>query len=557
MLTELRIRHIGVIDDAELEFGPGFTAITGETGAGKTMVVTGLALLLGGKSDPRLIRTGAAKALVEGRFEAPPEIVAAAQAAGAELDGDELLITRHLTSSRSRTYVGGAAVPLATASALLGEWVTLHGQSEQLRLSTPDRQRQVLDQHAGGDLAGILADYRAAYAERARLAAELAELQGQDRERARELDLLRFGLGEIERVAPQPGEDTALAAEAKRLQAADDLRLAARQAITALAGDEHDFDAPNATALIAEAQKLVAHAAGADSTLDQVAARVQALGYELADVAGSLASYLADLEADPNRLEWIAARQSELQHLTRKYGADCTEVLAWAEQAATRVGHLQAGEQRIPEVRAAVVALDSSLATLAAEITARRIAAAASMAAAATAELAALALPHAVLEFSVRPLAKLGPDGGDEVALLFAANPGMQPGPLGRVASGGELSRVRLAIEVVLAGDTPGQVFIFDEVDAGIGGAVALEVGRRLRRLARHSQVIVVTHLAQVAAFADRQFVVAKAAGGQVTTSGIEEVQGHTREGELARMMGGENTASARERAAELLQLSQ
>ncbi len=555
MLTELRIRQIGVIDDAELEFGPGFTAITGETGAGKTMIVTGLALLLGGKSDSRLIRTGADKAVIEGRFAVTPEIAAAAAEVGADLDGDELLVSRHLTASRSKVYLGGVGVPVSRAGALLAEWVTLHGQSEQLRLSTSDRQRQVLDQHAGGELAAVLASYRAAYGERARLAAELAALRSDDRERARELDLLRFGLGEIERLAPQPGEDALLAAEAQRLRAADDLRLAARQAVTALAGDEDDYDTQNATGLLASASKVLGQAATADPTLGPLASRVSSLGYELADVAGALASYLADLHADPNRLEWIAGRQADLQTLTRKYGADCTEVLAWAEHAAGRVESLENSEQRIPEIAAAVQALEAGLKSLAADLTLRRTAAAASLATAATAELAALAMPHAVLDIAIRPLPKFGPDGADDVAFLFAANPGMTPGPLGRVASGGELARVRLAIEVVLAGDTPGQVFIFDEVDAGIGGAVALEVGRRLRRLARHSQVIVVTHLAQVAAFADRQFVVAKSAEGQVTTSGIGLVAGAAREAELARMMGGEATASARERAAELLRL--
>lgn len=557
MLTELRIRGVGVIEDAELEFGPGFTAITGETGAGKTMVVTGLGLLLGSKADSRLIRSGASKAVVEGRFRVPDDVAAAAGALGADLDADELLITRQLMATRSKAYVGGAAVPVSTAAGLLAEWVTLHGQSEQLRLSTPERQRQVLDQHAGPELGAILADYRARYAERARLVDEVVELQSAERERARELDLLRFGLAEIERVAPEPGEDLVLASEAQRLRAADDLRVAASQAISALAGDEDDFDAPSATGLLATARKALAPAAAADAQLTPLAERVDAAAYELADVAAALSSYLADLDADPGRLEWITSRQAELQTLTRKYGADCAEVLAWSEQAAARAGDLAGSEQRIPELVAAIAALDERLASLATQITAHRATAAASLATEAMAELTALAMPNAVLEFRIRPLSKLGPDGADEVALLFAANPGLSPGPLGRMASGGELSRVRLAIEVVLAGDTPGQVFIFDEVDAGIGGAVALEVGRRLQRLARHSQVIVVTHLAQVAAFADRQYVVANTAAGQLTTSGIEEVAGPTRQGELARMMGGENTASARDRAAELLRLAQ
>ncbi|WP_028709362.1 DNA repair protein RecN [Propionicicella superfundia] len=555
MLTELRIRDVGVIADAAIEPGPGFTAITGETGAGKTMVVTGLALLLGAKADPRLIRIGAGRAIVEGRFVVDAGVAAAAEGLGAELDDGELLVARQLTGTRSRAFAGGSAVPVKVAAGLLAEWVTLHGQSEQLRLGTPDRQREVIDLHAGPELAQVLQRYQAAYAERAQAATELAGLQTAARERARELDVLQFGLDEIERIGPQPGEDVALAAEAQRLQSADDLRLAASTALAGLAGTTDDLDAPDATGLLAAARRTLESASRQDPALAAQAERLAVLGYEVADVAQDLASYLADLDADPSRLEWIAGRRSALQTLTRKYGADCDEVLAWAAEGTSRAASLRGADERIEELAGRVDALSADLTEMADAMTRLRTAAATSLAETAVAELAALAMPHAVLRFEVGPLGRLGPDGADDIALLFAANPGSAPGPLAKVASGGELSRVRLALEVVLAGDTPGQVFIFDEVDAGIGGATALEVGRRLRSLSAHSQVIVVTHLAQVAAFADRHFVVTKTDTGEVTTSGIVSVAGDARLDELARMMGGEATAAGRARAAELLEL--
>lgn len=555
MLTELRIRDVGVIAEAALEFGPGFTAITGETGAGKTMVVTGLALLLGAKADPRLVRVGATRALIEGRFVVAPELAVAAEELGAELDAGELLVSRQIGASRSRAFLGGVSVPAGVAADLLGEWVTLHGQSEQRRLGTSDRQREVVDLHAGPELTSILVEYQTLFAERSRASAELADLREAKQRRAQELDLLVFGLEEIARVEPQPGEDTALAIEAQRLQSVDELRLSVGEAVEALAGSDADQEVSDATGLIARARKSLSGALERDDSLVSTAERLAAVGYELADIAQSLAAYLADLDADPARLEWIAGRRAQLQTLTRKYGADIDQVLGWAADAHTRVADLKGTDDRVGELEERVETWTAQLTDLAARITTLRTTAATDLAAASMAELAALAMPHAILQFTISPLGRLGPEGADEVSLLFAANPGSVPGPLGKIASGGELSRVRLALEVVLAGDTPGQVFIFDEVDAGIGGSTALEVGRRLRSLSTHSQVIVVTHLAQVAAFADRQFVVTKSGSGDITTSGIVVVDDDSRLDELARMMGGEVTDAGRERAAELLAL--
>lgn len=555
MLTELRISGLGVIDDATLDLGPGFTAVTGETGAGKTMVVSGLGLLSGGKAESRLIRHGATRALVEGRLVADAALAEVAEGVGGQVEEGEVLLTRVLTASRSRALVGGAQVTLPGLAEAIGERITIHGQSEQIRLGSAERQREVLDAFGGPALAELLASYRARWAQQRGWATELAELVSQAQARARELALLEFGLGEIEKVDPQPGEDAVLAAEQRRLQAVDDLRLGAREAVVALAGDDEAYaDEPTALGLLGAARKALAGIGGEDPAAADLARRVDEAAFLLSDAAGDLASYAAGLDADPVRLEWIAGRLAELQGLMRKYGDSIDEVLAWGERAAADVGRLTGSDERIAELEGLLAAVRAELADLAGRVSAARTAAASELAGRVEAELAALAMPRARLAFEVTPLAELGPHGGDQVVLVFSANPGSAPAPLAKVASGGELSRVRLALEVVLAHDADGHTFVFDEVDAGVGGAVALEIGRRLARLAEHAQVVVVTHLAQVAAFADRHFVVHKADDGQVTTSGVREVADQERVEELARMMAGlDGTDAALAHAGELL----
>ncbi|MFP5416274.1 MAG: DNA repair protein RecN [Actinomycetes bacterium] len=554
MLTELRIAGLGVIDEASIELGPGFTAITGETGAGKTMIVSGLGLLTGGKAETRLIRHGAARALVEGRVACDASLSAAVDDAGGLVEAGEVLLTRVLTPSRSRALVGGGQTTVPRLVDLVGDRITIHGQSEQLRLGTPDRQREVLDQSAGAELGRLMAEYQTRWAQHRAWSAELAELTGQAQARARELAVLEYGLSEIGRVRPQPGEDAVLAAEARRLQAVNDLRLAARRALAALAGEDESSDAPTALALVGSARRALTGIADADPAAARLARQVEDASFLLADACGELASYLDRLDADPLRLEWIADRLSSLQGLTRKYGATIDDVLAWESAAAVEAATLAGSDQRIADLGAALDRMHGELTDLAEHITAARRAAATMLTAHIEAELAALAMPRARLAFEVSPAGGLGPHGGDQVVLTFAANPGSTPAPLAKAASGGELSRVRLALEVVLADRSEGRTFVFDEVDAGVGGAVALEIGRRLSRLSRTAQVIVVTHLAQVAAFADRHFVVHKSDDGQVTTSDLREVTGAARAEELARMMAGlEGTDAARAHAGELL----
>jgi DNA repair protein RecN (Recombination protein N) len=556
MITELRIADLGVISDAIISLHSGLTVVTGETGAGKTMIISGLGLLLGGRADPRSVRRGSERARVEGRFPIDNlELAQIVQQAGGQLDDDELIVARHVTSAgRSRAYVGGAQVPASVCAELTAALVRIHGQAEQERLTEADRQRQLLDRFAGVPALEPLARYTSLWAEDRAARAELAQLRAEAQRRAREIDLLRFGLDEIERIAPVSGEDVALAAEALRLQSADDLRDSAESAVQALAGP--DDEPGGALAMLYAARKVFESAVSRDPAATQLGERLVDASYQLSDLTADLARYLDSLESQPGRLEQIAERRAQLSTLTRKYGTTCDEVLQWAAESAVRLTQLEQSDERIATLERRVDTLAADLASLAGQISRARYEASGRFSELVLGELAALAMPHARLSFDVTS-AELGPSGADRVELTFAANPGSELRSLGRVASGGELSRVRLALEVVLAAGHEAVTLVFDEVDAGVGGKVAVEVGRRLARLAQHSQVVVVTHLAQVAAFADRHYVVVKADDGQVTTSGVVQVADEDRAVELARMMAGlDTTESALAHAGELVELA-
>jgi len=556
MITELRIADLGVISDAIISLHSGLTVVTGETGAGKTMIISGLGLLLGGRADPRSVRRGSERARVEGRFPIDNlELAQIVQEAGGQLDDDELIVARHVTSAgRSRAYVGGAQVPASVCAELTAALVRIHGQAEQERLTEADRQRQLLDRFAGVPALEPLARYTSLWAEDRAARAELAQLRAEAQRRAREIDLLRFGLDEIERIAPVSGEDVALAAEALRLQSADDLRDSAESAVQALAGP--DDEPGGALAMLYAARKVFESAVSRDPAATQLGERLVDASYQLSDLTADLARYLDSLESQPGRLEQIAERRAQLSTLTRKYGTTCDEVLQWAAESAVRLTQLEQSDERIATLERRVDTLAADLASLAGQISRARYEASGRFSELVLGELAALAMPHARLSFDVTS-AELGPSGADRVELTFAANPGSELRSLGRVASGGELSRVRLALEVVLAAGHEAVTLVFDEVDAGVGGKVAVEVGRRLARLAQHSQVVVVTHLAQVAAFADRHYVVVKADDGQVTTSGVVQVADEDRAVELARMMAGlDTTESALAHAGELVELA-
>ena len=570
VLEEMRIRALGVIDDAVVELSPGFTAVTGETGAGKTMVVTSLGLLLGGRADAGLVRIGAKNAVVEGRITVKPDSRAAVRAeeAGAELDDGALLIGRTISAEgRSRAYVGGRSVPAALLGELADDLVAVHGQTDQQGLLRPARQREALDRYAGDAVAGPLEKYGAAYRRLREVSAELDELTTLARERAAEADLLRFGLEEIAAAEPRPGEDAELAAEAERLGHAEALASAAAIAHTALAGNPEDPEGVDAATLVAGASRALEAVRAHDPVLAGLAERLGEIGILVADVAGELAGYADNLDADPLRLAAVEERRAALAQLTRKYGDDITAVLAWAEHGAARMAELEGDDDRIGELAAERDALRAELGVLAGEVSRARADAATRFAAAVTAELAELAMPHARITVAIRQTEDadglevdgrwlaFGPHGVDEVELELAPHPGAPARPIAKGASGGELSRVMLAVEVVFAGSDPVPTYLFDEVDAGVGGKAAVEVGRRLARLARTAQVIVVTHLPQVAAFADRQLLVEKTSDGAVTRSGVTVLEGEARIRELSRMLAGlADSDTARAHAEELLE---
>ncbi|MCC9708509.1 DNA repair protein RecN [Streptomyces sp. MNU76] len=568
----MRIRSLGVIDDAVVELSPGFTAVTGETGAGKTMVVTSLGLLLGGRADPALVRIGAKNAVVEGRIAVPEGAAAVVRAeeAGAELDDGALLISRTVSAEgRSRAHLGGRSVPVGMLAELADELVAVHGQTDQQGLLKLSRQRAALDRYAGDAVAVPLTKYGEAYRRLRAVATELDEIVTRARERAQEADMLRYGLDEIAGVEPRAGEDVELAEEAERLGHAEALASAATAAHVALAGNPEDPEGVDATTLVAGAHRALAAVRSHDPALSVLAERIGEVGILLGDVAGELAGYADDLDADPLRLAAVEERRAALTALTRKYGRygeDIASVLTWAEEGAQRLTELDGDDERIEELTAERDALRVELGGLAQALTDARAEAAERFAAAVTAELASLAMPHARVSFEIRQTddpegvevggrtVAYGPSGADEVELLLAPHPGAPPRPIAKGASGGELSRVMLAVEVVFAGTDPVPTYLFDEVDAGVGGKAAVEIGRRLARLARSAQVVVVTHLPQVAAFADRQLLVEKTNDGSVTRSGVKVLEGEERVRELSRMLAGqEDSETARAHAEELL----
>jgi DNA repair protein RecN (Recombination protein N) len=619
MLEEVRITGLGVIDEAVLELSPGFNVVTGETGAGKTMVVSGLGLLFGGRADPSRVRPGADRANVEGRLNVDADGSVARQVnnAGGDLDDDGavLILSRSVSAEgRSRAYAGGRSVPVSLLTYLADDLVAVHGQADQQQLLKPGRQREALDRFAGSGLATLLAEYQRAYQRHRDVRKELDELTSQAREREREAEDLGRGLTEIERAEPADGEDVDLLAEEQRLSHADALHSAATTAHEALLGDPSSgrYDASDAVTLLGLARQALEGAAHHDAALAALGARVTEAAYLVSDVAGDLASYAQSVEADPVRLAAVQERRATLGRLIRLFGdpappalaapganaaagpgqagqegqegqedasgaaggqhhssgtpdggardagqapiGGIAAVLAWAKRAGARLAELEGDDDRIASLAQEEAGLAAEVQQLAARLTEARKQAAEKFAGDVTAELAALAMPHARLIVAVTPLSEAGPHGADDIEIRLSAHPGAPALALHKGASGGELSRVMLAIEVVFAGADPVPTFVFDEVDAGVGGKAAVEIGRRLARLARLAQVIVVTHLPQVAAFADTHLVVEKADDGSVTRSGVVRLDQGGRVRELSRMLAGlEDSEFGRAHAEELL----
>ncbi|MBF6332514.1 DNA repair protein RecN [Nocardia transvalensis] len=579
MLTEIRIDGLGVISTATAQFHEGLTCLTGETGAGKTMVVTSLHLLGGARADAGRVRRGAARAVVEGRFtldevhdNARDEVEKVLESAGAQRDDDGSVIAVRTVSSdgRSRAHLGGRSVPAAVLSDFTAPLLTVHGQNDQLRLQRPDQQLHALDQFAGETIAGLLRKYQLARRTWLQARSELLERTARSRELALEADRLKYSLNEIDAIAPEPGEDQRIVAEVRRLSDLDSLRESATAAHDALAGPaDSPGEGSGALDLLGAARARLDSAE--DAALAELAPRLGEAISVVVDLTTELSTYLSDLPSDPGALDSLLNRQAELKTLTRKYAPDIDGVIAWADEARSRLDSLDVSDEALAALAREVDEAADQVRETAKKLTAARTKAAKKLAAAVSAELGGLAMGRAKLEVEVRPVPAVAQDsapitvdgkqlhagstGVDEVEFRLAAHSGARSLPLSKSASGGELSRVMLALEVVLASSDHGTTMVFDEVDAGVGGRAAVEIGRRLARLARTHQVIVVTHLPQVAAFADTHLVVDKVDDGKGVNSGVHALTNDERVKELARMLAGlDDTETGRAHAEELLE---
>ncbi|MBG6083725.1 DNA repair protein RecN [Zhihengliuella flava] len=571
MIEEIRINDLGVISEATLPLGPGFTVVTGETGAGKTMVVTALGMLLGNRADAGAVRHGAKQAVAEASLRLPAQsvVIQRAEEAGALVEEDddvaELIIARFLSAAgRSRAAVGGRSAPVGLLAELGHDLVAVHGQSDQLRLTSASAQRGALDNFAGEPARLARDEYAETYGRYRQVQSERAELLAASRERLREAESLQLALEEIDAVDPQSGEDETLKASAAKLANVEALRTAAATAHAALTGSDY-AEERGASALIEEAKQQLQSVQDDDAELVTLSRRLEELGYIINDVATEISSYETSLDSEgPEELAALEARRADLGRLIRKYAPTIDDVLVWADEARKRLDELQDDSGRLEALEAEEQELRDRLHGLAERLSECRQDAAAELDRRVTGELAALAMPDARFVTEVTDLEDFGPHGSNEIRMLLQPHTGSAPRPLGKGASGGELSRVMLAIEVVLAEVDPVPTFVFDEVDAGVGGKAAVEIGKRLAMLARHVQVIVVTHLPQVAAFADRHIRVIKNAGaaaeatGGVTASDVVALEDAERVRELARMLAGqEESDTAQAHAEELLHNAQ
>lgn len=557
MLRELRIENLLLIERAELRLGEGLNAITGETGAGKTVLAHSLDLLMGGKARSRIVRPGAAEAWVEGVFDLPPGLLEdpalAALAERLPVGEEEVVLGRRVSASgRTSAFVAGRAASAADLRLLGGKLIAFYGQHEHRRLTIASVQADVLDRCAGAEHLDLLQRYRETHRECLRLAGELENLRERDGSRARDLDLYRYELAEIEEIGPDRAEEAELAVERERLRHAEGLREAAAGALAALAGA--DEDGGGATAALAQAESALAALDGVDGDLDRLAARISALAVELADVASELRGYAERVEADPGRLVAVEERVEAVERLKRKHGGSVDSVLAHAERCRAEVERLENAEERGAEAESTLAEAEATRSDLAARLSEGRAAAVEPLRERMATELERLAMPGARLDVVLEPHPEgFGPDGAETVELRLAPNPGLEPAPLRDAASGGELSRVMLALSGLGAGAATGAL-VFDEIDAGVGGKTARAVGERLRALGEERQVICITHLPQVASLAGAHFRLRKDLTGETATATVERLDGEAVVAEIRRMLGGESSDEAATRhARELL----
>jgi DNA repair protein RecN (Recombination protein N) len=557
VLRELRIENLLLIEKAELRLGEGLNAITGETGAGKTVLAHSLDLLMGGKARPQIVRPGAEEAWVEGVFDLPAGLLAEpemAEIAERLPEGaDEVVLGRRVgAGGRTSAFVAGRAASASDLKLLGARLLAFFGQHEHRKLTISSAQMEVLDGSAGADHLALRDSYREAHRECLRLEAELAELRERDGSRERDLDLYRYELSEIEEVAPDPVEDAELGAERERLRHVEGLREAASGAHAAALGAEEDGG--GGAGALAQAEALLQGVGGVDAELDSLSVRLSALAIELGDVAAELRSYLEGLEADPGRLATVEERLDALDRLQRKHGGSVESVLAHAERCRAEVSRLESAEVRGAEAEAALAEAETRRAKLGDELTKARTKAAAPLEHEVAQALEGLAMPGAKLQVVLAPHAEgFGASGAETVELRLAPNPGLEPAPLGDAASGGELSRVMLALSGFGGGAGAGTL-VFDEIDAGVGGKTARAVGERLRALGEGRQVLCITHLPQVASLAETHFTLEKDLSGERATASVRRLDSEGVVEEIRRMLGGERSDEAATRhARELL----
>ena len=547
MIESLSIRSLGVIDQATLTFGSGLTVLTGETGAGKTMVLTSLHLLLGGRADPAIVRHGNSAATVDGVLTIDEELQREVEELGAVVEDGALLVSRVVPANgRSRAQLGGRPLPAQSLQNIVGALVTVHGQTDQLRLREKNAQREALDSYGGAEHRELYTRYRAAWEQAVALKKRYDRCLDSREGRENEMAHLESALAAIEDLNPRVGEEEDLRAETQRLTNAEELRQLSDEILAYLTGDD---DTNGGVDLVGRALDTLRSVARLDPTVTEMGTRLRDISLELSALRDDLAAYAETLEADPERLAALHARRAALRQLMEGRASDVEELLAWQDQARARLRELTSPDEDPALILEELHAQQELVREIGSELTRSREESARRLATGVTEELHALSMADAsfIIELETH---KPGPHGCEDVLMFLQPHPSAPARPLGQGASGGELSRVMLALEVML-GETEGtDTFIFDEVDAGIGGRTATEVGARLARLARTRQVVVVTHLAQVAACADHHLVVRKDDG--LTT--VHSVEGEERIDELTRMMGGDpHSEAARRHAYEML----
>lgn len=551
MIQSLGIRNIGVISQAELELGPGLIALTGETGAGKTMVLTALGLLMGERADATRVRTGEKQLFVEGRIQSRnPRVIELIADLGGVVEQDEILVNRSVSDDgRSRAAVCGAAVPISQLSQFAEELITIHGQSDQLRLRSNAHQREALDGFSK-EIGVALAGYQQIYTQYRELEARLERMRTASESDRQRLELLKSEIAAIEKLNPKPGELEELEERIQRLSNVEGLRESAAKAYGSLIGEE---DAA-ANELISIAKRSLD--SQSDPVLQELAGRLSELGGQLAEVAVELAGYLSDLEADPQLLDSLMSRKAELVQLERMFGLDLDSVIELLPRLHGEVLDMDSSDEQVERLEIQLEAMLSQVASAAKALSDARKVAAEQVSKAVTNELGQLAMGGATFLIAITELPDFELSGNDRVEFLLAAHPGAEARPISKGASGGELSRIMLAIELVFASEKTTPTMIFDEVDAGVGGQAALELAKRLKKLSESTQVIVVTHLAQVAAFADQQIRVSKDSSGNITQTSVAQLSMAEREVEIARMLSGNpDSESALSHARELLVL--